>query len=57
MNKHITVHDLGLVDYQTALDYQSKLFNQIIDIKLKNRKNNTKTELKNFISIPVFLFN
>ena len=49
MNKHITVHDLGLVDYQTALDYQSKLFNQIIDIKLKNRRNNTQIETENHL--------
>ena len=33
MNKHIIVHDLGLVDYQDALDYQLQLFNQIIDHK------------------------
>ena len=44
MNKQIIVHDLGLVDYQDALDYQLQLFNQIIDIKLKNRKNNTKNK-------------
>ena len=30
MNKHIIVHDLGLVNYQDALDYQLRLFNQII---------------------------
>lgn len=49
MNKQIIVHDLGLVDYQDALDYQFKLFNQIIDIKLKNRKNNTKIETDNHL--------
>ena len=49
MNKQIIVHDLGLVDYQDALDYQLQLFNQIIDIKLKNRKNNTKLETDNHL--------
>jgi len=49
MNKQIIVHDLGLVDYQDALDYQLQLFNQIIDTKLKNRKNNTKIETDNHL--------
>lgn len=49
MNKQIIVHDLGLVDYQDALDYQLQLFNQIIDIKLKNRINNTKIETDNHL--------
>jgi lipoyl(octanoyl) transferase len=49
MNKQIIVHDLGLVDYQDALDYQLQLFNQIIDIKLTNRKNNTKIETDNHL--------
>jgi lipoyl(octanoyl) transferase len=49
MNKQIIVHDLGLVDYQDALDYQLQLFNQIIDIKLKNRKNKTKIETDNHL--------
>ncbi len=49
MNKQIIVHDLGLVDYQDALDYQLQLFNQIIDIKLENRKNNTKIETDNHL--------
>ena len=49
MNKQIIVHDLGLVDYQDALDYQLQLFNQIINVKLKNRKNNTKIETDNHL--------
>ena len=31
------------------MDYQLQLFNQIIDIKLKNRKNNTKIETDNHL--------
>ena len=49
MNKCITVHDLGLVDYQVALDYQLRLFNQIIDIKLKNRRKNSNIETENHL--------
>ena len=37
------------MDYQDALDYQLQLFNQIIDVKLENRKNNTKLETDNHL--------
>ena len=47
MNKQIIVHDLGLVDYQDALDYQLRLFNQIIHTKIENRKKNTQIETEN----------
>ena len=49
MNKQIIVHDLGLVDYQDALDYQLRLFNQIIHTKLENRKKNTERETENHL--------
>tara|TARA_B110000238_G_scaffold152285_1_gene164433 strand:- start:317 stop:739 length:423 start_codon:yes stop_codon:yes gene_type:complete len=49
MNKHIIVHDLGLVDYQIALDYQLKLFNQIIDVKVKNRRTNNNIQTQNHL--------
>ncbi|MDB9976705.1 lipoyl(octanoyl) transferase LipB [Flavobacteriaceae bacterium] len=49
MNKHIIVHDLGLVDYQVALDYQLKLFNQIIDVKVKNRRTNNNIQTQNHL--------
>ena len=38
MNRDIVLHDLGLLDYQKAVEYQTKIFNKIIDQKLKNRK-------------------
>jgi lipoyl(octanoyl) transferase len=31
-------HDLGLIDYKQAWDYQEKLFNEIVEIKMLNRK-------------------
>ena len=49
MNKQIIVHDLGLVDYLDALDYQLRLFNQIIHTKLENRKKNTEIETENHL--------
>ena len=49
MNKYIIVHDLGLVNYQDALDYQLRLFNQIIKTKIQNRKNNTDIETENHL--------
>ena len=36
-NQNITFQDLGLIDYQTAWDYQEKLHAEIVTIKLENR--------------------
>ena len=47
MNKSIIVHDLGLMEYDKALDYQLNLFNEIIHSKLNNRRNNTNLITKN----------
>jgi lipoyl(octanoyl) transferase len=33
----VTFRDLGLIDYKAAWDYQEKLFNEVVDRKLKNR--------------------
>jgi lipoyl(octanoyl) transferase len=37
INKQTHFTDLGLMDYQQAWDYQTDLFNQILDIKKQNR--------------------
>lgn len=42
MNKKVNFEDLGLIDYQSAWNYQEKLMKNIIDIKLKNRNNPPK---------------
>jgi len=34
----VIFRDLGLIDYKSAWDYQEKLFNEIISIKLANRQ-------------------
>ncbi len=37
LNHNTTVIDLGLIDYQQAWEYQTKLFNEILAIKTENR--------------------
>ena len=34
----LTIEDLGTIDYKQAWDYQEKLFNEVVDIKLFNRE-------------------
>jgi len=47
MNKCVDVQDLGYKDYKETWDYQEALFKGILDVKIKNRKENTKTETPN----------
>ena len=49
MNRDIVLHDLGLLDYQKAIEYQTKIFNKIIDQKLKNRKSVNKEITQNHL--------
>ena len=49
MNRDIVLHDLGLLDYQKAVEYQTKIFNKIIDQKLKNRKSFNKEITQNHL--------
>jgi len=37
LNKQTIFIDLGLIDYQKAWDYQTELFNKILDVKSENR--------------------
>lgn len=37
INRETTFQDLGLIDYQKAWDYQTRLFQQILDTKAANR--------------------
>ncbi|MDO5637665.1 MAG: lipoyl(octanoyl) transferase LipB [Myroides sp.] len=41
MNKKVEIQDLGLKDYKETWDYQEKLFQEILEIKSQNRKNET----------------
>jgi len=36
-NKKVIFKDLGLIDYKKAWDYQEKIFNETISVKLRNR--------------------
>lgn len=38
MNRQTKFIDLGLIDYQEAWDYQTKLFDQTVALKIENRK-------------------
>ena len=47
MNKTINIQDLGLKDYKDTWDYQEQLFKNILDIKIKNRRENANLETPN----------
>ena len=49
IKNNIIIHDLGLMEYEEALEYQLNLFNETIANKLSNRKNNTKIQTKNHL--------
>ena len=51
MNKQIEIQELGVKDYKDTWEYQELLFKDIIDLKIKNRREKT------FLSTPnYFLF-
>ncbi len=47
--KSCIVHQLGKIEYDLALDYQKKLFDETVSIKLKNRKEGLSTSTKNHL--------
>ncbi|HEX8562540.1 MAG TPA: lipoyl(octanoyl) transferase LipB [Flavobacterium sp.] len=51
MNKKIILQDLGLIDYEQAWEYQEQLFSGIVDLKIKNRR-----EELNLVTPNYFLF-
>ena len=48
MNKQIIIEDLGFKDYKDTWDYQETLFKEILDIKIKNRRENAGLETPNY---------
>lgn len=48
MNKEVQVQDLGLKDYKKTWDYQEKLFKSILDVKIKNRREDTSLKTDNY---------
>ncbi|NVK52425.1 MAG: lipoyl(octanoyl) transferase LipB [Flavobacteriaceae bacterium] len=47
MNKNILLKNLGRKDYKETWDYQTELLQEIVDLKISNRKNNEAIETKN----------
>ena len=45
INKQVKFNHLGKLDYQEAWDYQTKLFNQIVQTKIANRARNGAGQL------------
>lgn len=55
MNKRIQVQDLGLKDYKETWDFQEELFQNIVQAKVQNRRENTNRPTPNhflFVSHP-----
>ena len=47
MNKKVLLQDLGLKDYKEAWDYQEVLFQKTVDLKIKNRREDTHVPTPN----------
>ena len=48
MNKKINFQDLGTKDYKATWNYQEELFKEIVDLKIKNRREETQIETPNY---------
>ncbi len=49
MNKRVGIQDLGLKDYKETWDYQEQLFKEIIDLKIRNRREDAGLETPNHL--------
>ncbi|MEZ4778918.1 MAG: lipoyl(octanoyl) transferase LipB [Flavobacteriaceae bacterium] len=48
MNTTIEIQDLGFKDYKETWDYQEQLFQQILDIKIKNKREQQSLKTPNY---------
>lgn len=48
MNKEVIIKELGLLNYDKAFEIQTNLFNEILQIKSDNLKQNTKIKTPNY---------
>ncbi|TBW28097.1 lipoyl(octanoyl) transferase LipB [Gramella sp. KN1008] len=48
MNKEVEVRYLGVKDYKETWDYQEALFKNTLDLKIKNRREETNIPTKNY---------
>ncbi len=49
MNKQIQLQDLGIKDYKATWEYQEDLFKAIVDLKIKNRREETAIPTPNYL--------
>lgn len=49
MNKLVNFQDLGQKDYKLCWDYQEQLFDEILNVKIKNRRQNLGLETPNYL--------
>lgn len=49
MNKKIVVENLGLIDYKQCWDYQERLFKEVVDLKIRNRREEIANETPNYL--------
>jgi len=49
MNKLVKVQDLGLKDYKETWEYQEQLFKSIVDLKIRNRREELSLETPNYL--------
>ncbi|WP_299529708.1 lipoyl(octanoyl) transferase LipB [Ulvibacterium sp.] len=47
MNKKVAIQDLGFQDYKKTWEYQETLFQEIVDLKIKNRRQGTTLNTPN----------
>ena len=47
MNRNILLKDLKVKDYKETWDYQTELLQEIVDVKIDNRRNNLEQETEN----------
>ncbi len=48
LNKKLVLEDLNQKDYRETWDYQEALFKEILDVKIKNRREGTNLETPNY---------
>ncbi|WP_289023729.1 lipoyl(octanoyl) transferase LipB [uncultured Salegentibacter sp.] len=49
MNKQVNLQNLGYKDYKETWDYQEKLFKEILDLKIKNRRQSLNETTPNYL--------
>ncbi|MCO6148312.1 lipoyl(octanoyl) transferase LipB [Flavobacterium sp. NRK1] len=49
MNKKVLFTDLGVKDYKETWEFQEKIFQEILDLKIKNRREELSLETPNYL--------